>query len=73
VLNFEDIQKQWDNLSEVEKFDILGYVTALLKNQTSVSDEMRKKLEQRLENFQNNHENAVSWGFLYNQLLKELI
>ncbi len=69
--NIDDIVKIWNNLSEVEQFEILAFVSALLTNNRQVTPQMKELLNGRLEKFDEN--TAVSWGQLYNRLLEELI
>ena len=73
MINLDELNKIWDNLPEAVKIDILGYITALLNDTKQVPEDLKSELEQRLEKYKTEKQSAISWGYLYNQLIKEII
>ncbi len=73
MLNFDDIQKNWHNLSRVQQFEILSFVTALLTDNKTVPQSMLDELNTRLERYKNSQDSVSSWGSIFNQLINELV
>ena len=73
MLNFDDILKNWHNLSKVQQFEILSFVTALLTDNKTVPQSMLDELEKRLERYKSSQDEVSSWGSIFNQLINELV
>jgi len=71
MITLEELNKNWDNLPEPIKIDILGYITALLNDTKKVPEDIKAELEKRLAEF--NEQDSEKWINIYNKLLEELI